>query len=87
MDEITLETAQNFKGYLSKKSPSLFAGYQKRYFKVLDGKLLTYSEKEGGEAKGAINIELISEIITVDKTTYIIFTIDLNLNFKIEILN
>jgi len=69
MDEITLEIAQNFKGYLSKKSPSLFAGYQKRFFKVLDGRLLTYSEKEGAEVKGAIKIELISEIVTIDKTT------------------
>jgi hypothetical protein len=67
--EINLTVANSFSGFLYKKSPSFFAGYQKRYFKVIDGKLLTYAEKEGGQIKGGIKLEFISEITTIDNKT------------------
>jgi len=55
--------ASNFSGWLKKKSPKMFAGWQKRFFKVLDGKLLTYSEKEADTTtKGALEIVLITQI-------------------------
>jgi hypothetical protein len=67
MDNIDLSVASTYGGFLYKKSPSFFAGYQKRYFQILDGKLLTYAEKQGGQAKGAVRLELISDIsLTAD---------------------
>jgi len=51
------------KGYLEKKSPNLFGGWQNRYV-VLAKKRLCYFAKEGDEqAKGIINFELIPTTI------------------------
>ncbi len=63
MEQINETIASNFSGMLKKKSPKLFAGWQKRFFKVIDGKLLTYSEKEADiSTKGALEIILITQL-------------------------
>jgi hypothetical protein len=62
MDNFDLTVASSYSGFLYKKSPSFFAGYQKRFFQILDGKLLTYADKQGGQAKGALRIDLITNI-------------------------
>lgn len=55
-------------GYLEKKSPSMFGGWQKRYFKIIEGKVLTYSEKEKDkEFKGSINLVEVSGLKSTDK--------------------
>ncbi len=59
---------KNFSGYLYKKSPKMFVGYQKRLFKIVDGKLLTYCDEGKGKVKGVVNIEKIMDIITVNNT-------------------
>jgi hypothetical protein len=66
MDNIDLSVASVYCGYLQKKSPSFFAGYQKRFFQVLAGKLLTYSDKPGAEVKGSVRIVMIPEIQDTD---------------------
>ena len=71
MDQITLREAVSFSGYLEKKSPSMFGGWQKRYFKILEGRVITYAKNEKEkESKGSINMEDITEVKTVDKKWY-----------------
>jgi hypothetical protein len=63
MDQVDETIASNFSGFLEKKSPNFMGGWQKRFFKVLEGKLLTYSEKEADiSTKGALDIDLIKSI-------------------------
>jgi hypothetical protein len=64
----SLMEAKSLCGYLEKKSPSLFGGWQKRFFKIIDGKVCTYSEKENDkDYKGLINLEDISNLKAVEK--------------------
>jgi hypothetical protein len=63
MEQINETIASNFSGFLEKKSPNFMGGWQKRFFKVLQGKLLTYSEKEADiNTKGALEILLVKNI-------------------------
>ena len=58
---LTFEECKNFEGYLMKKSPIFILGFQKRYFKVIDGKLLIYMKnKEDKEIKGQMRFNQIS---------------------------
>ena len=67
--EISLEECKKYEGWLKKKSPKLFGGWQKRYFRILEGKLLVYSEKkESKDLKGQIPFEHISNPSSKDKT-------------------
>ena len=60
--DISLEECKKYKGFLKKKSPSLFGGWQKRYFRILDGKVMVYSEKENDpKPKGHVKLEQISK--------------------------
>lgn len=61
---------KNFKGFLKKKSPNLLAGWQKRFFCVVDGKVIVYSEKENEKPKGHFQISQISKAISVDKKVF-----------------
>jgi hypothetical protein len=68
METVSMREACSFCGYLEKKSPSMFGGWQKRYFKILEGKVLTYSEKEKDkEFKGSINLEDVSGLVPTEK--------------------
>ena len=70
MNNLSLRDALSFSSYLEKKSPSLFGGWQKRFFKILEGRVLTYSDKEKDkEFKGTINIEDITGLKSTDKKT------------------
>lgn len=62
---------KNFRGFLKKKSPNPIRGWQKRYFRVLDGKLLVYSKKENDEnVKGHIQISHITKATSVEKKIF-----------------
>jgi hypothetical protein len=64
----SMKEAMSYCGFLDKKSPSLFGGWQKRYFKILEGKVLAYADKENSkDYKGTINLEEISDVKSVDK--------------------
>ena len=45
-------------GWLEKKSQKTFGGYQKRFFKIINGQYLTYSEKEADISKSKVKIML-----------------------------
>lgn len=66
--ETSIKEAQSMKGFLEKKSPSLFGGWQKRFFKIIDGVFITYSDKENDkDYKGTLNLDEISNLMAVDK--------------------
>ena len=69
--EISLEECKSFQGWLKKKSPSLMGGWQKRFFRILDGQLIVYLEKEDdSKIKGQMKITEISKASNIDKTTF-----------------
>ena len=60
---LTFDEYKNFEGYLMKKSPRFFFDvFQKRYFKILDGKFMIYMDKKEGEIKGQVSFNQISSI-------------------------
>jgi len=60
MDPEIFKKFGNLTGYLGKKY-SLFI-YQKRFWKIVNGKTLIYSENETSEPKGCLEIEQIMKI-------------------------
>lgn len=88
-----LSKAKTFKGFLSKDSPSLFGGYQKRFFQIIEGDLnkgepflITYAEKENGQLKGAIPFAQISEINSLSKKEFC-FLVGDSKTFKLKAEN
>lgn len=71
-----LEKAISMKGILGKESPSMFKGYQNRFFQIIKddtnnvGYLLIYSEKEDSEAKGSILLAQISDAKSCSKKEF-----------------
>ena len=60
-----------FGGYLEKKSKNLISTWQRRYFQILDGKVMVYSlKKEDNEIKGQLNLDLISMPESVDSRIF-----------------
>ena len=56
-NSIKYEDASKYSGWLQKESPGLLKNYQKRFFSILNGRFLVYSEKEGTEVKGTIDLK------------------------------
>lgn len=54
---IKYDEASKYSGWLQKESPGFLKNYQKRYFSILNGRFLVYSEKEGSEVKGTIDLK------------------------------
>ena len=54
---IKYEEAMKYSGWLQKESPGILKNYQKRFFSILNGRFLVYSEKEGSEVKGTIDLK------------------------------
>ena len=70
-----LSAAQSFEGYLEKKARNFFAGWQKRYFRCLEGKIIIYTEsKESKQLKGYIQIKKIAYIKSIDAKSFIFET-------------
>ena len=60
-----------FEGYLEKKARNIFAGWQKRYFRCLEGKIIIYTEsKESKQIKGYIQIKTIFNLKSIDEKTF-----------------
>jgi len=64
--DITKEEAMSMSGWLEKKSQKTFGGYQKRFFKIINGEYLTYSEKEADISKSKVKI-MIDTIGSIQK--------------------
>ena len=60
-----------FEGYLEKKARNILLGFQKRYFRCLEGKIIIYTEKKDSkQLKGQIQIKSISLIKSIDSKTF-----------------
>ncbi len=70
--EITLDEAKKLKSWLEKKSPKTFGGYQKRYFRILDGDSIIYTDKDTDkyEIKGRVNIDTITNVSKKEDTKF-----------------
>lgn len=60
MNKEIFEKYASLKGFLDKKQNMFLS--QKRYFRIINGKSLVYSENEKSEAKGVIEIEQIIKV-------------------------
>ena len=71
LNEITYEEAQKFSGYLEKKSKGLITTWQKRYFRILEGKIIVYMEKpEDIEIKGQFILDQITIPQSVESNVF-----------------
>ena len=62
-----------YEGYLEKMARNIFLGFQNRYFRCLEGKIIIYTEKkESKQINGQIDIKLISSIKSIDSKTFLI---------------
>ena len=69
--DISLDDCKSFCGYLEKKSPKLMVGYQKRYFKILEGKTMVYLGKENdAQPKGVVQLDQIGRPVSVDDKVF-----------------
>ena len=69
--EIQYDEAKSYSGYLDKKSKNLISTWQKRYFQILDGKVMVYSAKKNdNQIKGQFNLEQISMPESVDSKIF-----------------
>ena len=69
--EIPYDEAKSYSGYLDKKSKNLISTWQKRFFQILDGKVMVYSiKKNDNEIKGQFNLEQISMPESVDSRVF-----------------
>jgi len=58
MENLTLQKAMKFSGNLFKKSPEMFIGYQKRFFEIVEGRLIYFTDYKKLVAKGLINLSI-----------------------------
>ena len=62
-----------YEGFLEKKARNKLLGFQKRYFRCLEGKIIIYTEKkESRQINGQIEIKLITSIKSIDSKTFLI---------------
>lgn len=88
---MNLEKAKTFKGMLGKDSPSLFGGYQKRFFQIIEGNqskgesfMMTYADKEGGTVKGVIPFNEISQLTSINKKEFFFMLGDRKFKLKAD---
>lgn len=64
---LTNEECFNYSGWLKKKSSNILGGWQKRFFKILEGKMMIYSENENDQKpKGHMLFSDIGKAITTE---------------------
>ena len=70
-DEISFEDAKKFSGYLEKKSNGVISKWQRRYFIILEGKIMVYCEKPDDiEVRGQFILDQITKPESVDNRTF-----------------
>lgn len=76
--EITYEEAKNMSSWLEKKSSKTFGGYQKRFFKIIDGEYLAYKEKDSDkeEFKSKIQIDSIDNVQKKEDNKFRLFMLN-----------
>ena len=85
MSEISYEEAQFFEGVLEKKGHGLVAVFQKRYFRLLEGRIMIYTEKKDDiEIKGLFNLDQVSQISNLDSKCFKFSLEDRDFVFKAQ---
>mmetsp|Transcript_31738 Transcript_31738/g.36084 ORF Transcript_31738/g.36084 Transcript_31738/m.36084 type:complete len:602 (-) Transcript_31738:184-1989(-) len=79
-DSYVQEDIQEKKGWMKKKSPSRFVGYQNRFFHLRHKKLFYYKNEGDGQAKGVLDFDLVTydlevcmksgNSLTINETNY-----------------
>ena len=83
LNEISYEEAKKFSGYLEKKSKSILTKWQKRFFHILEGKIIVYAEKPDDiEIKGQFIIDQITMPESVDERVFKFSLEDRDFSFK-----
>ena len=74
-EKLNQEKIPTFESYLEKKARNIFSGWQKRYFVLLEGKIIMYTEtKESKQVKGYFLIKKISDIKPLEENNFLIET-------------
>ena len=69
--EINFENCSNYSGWVKKKASKVMVGWQKRFFRIIQGKVILYSEKEDDDnPKGQIMISAINQAVAIDKNQF-----------------
>lgn len=69
--EINFENCANYCGWVKKKASKVMVGWQKRFFRIIGGKVILYSEKENdNNPKGQIMISAINQAVAIDKNQF-----------------
>ena len=69
--EINFENCSNYSGRVKKKASKVMVGWQKRFFRIIQGKVILYSEKEDDDnPKGQIMISAINQAVAIDKNQF-----------------
>ena len=85
MSEISYEEAQAFEGYLEKKGHGLVAVFQKRYFRILEGRIMIYTEKNDDiEIKGVFILDQITQLANLDSKCFKFYLEDREFIFKAQ---
>ena len=72
-------------GYLGKKARNIFAGWQRRYFRILGGKIIIYTKsKENKQLKVFIQKKKIVYIKSVDSKSFVFEENDREYLLKVE---
>ena len=70
-DNPNIRSYQFFESYLEKKARNIFLGFQKRFFRCLEGKIIIYFEKkESKQINGQIEINSISSLKSIDSKSF-----------------
>ena len=69
--ELNFENCSNYSGWVKKKASKVMVGWQKRFFRIIQGKVILYSEKEDDDnPKGQIMISAINQAVAIDKNQF-----------------
>ena len=68
--EINFDTCSTYSGWVEKKASKIMLGWQKRYFRIFQGKAILYSEKENDPITGHINISQISKVSSLEGSQF-----------------
>ena len=69
--KFNFDNSLTYESYLEKKGRNIFSGWQKRYFVLLECKLIIYTEsKESKQVKGYISVKQIYNIKSLEKNTF-----------------
>lgn len=67
MSSFVRKTLETLEGWLKKKSPHIYQGWQTRYCKLQDRKFYYYKQKDLENPMGVLDFDMVSVIFTENK--------------------